>query len=68
MGPLGPLWVQPQIRPGQIRLLYSGDGILKNYLSRPCSYGGNRCKKVLASFCLVFYLIAIAIFDKEENS
>ena len=30
MGPLGSLWAQPQIRPGQIRLLYSGDDILKN--------------------------------------
>ena len=68
MGPLGPLWVQPQIRPDQIRLLYSSVDILKNHLSRPCGHGGDRCKQILAFFCLVFYLIEIAIFDKAENS
>ena len=36
-GPVGSLQVQPPIWPGQIPLLYPGDDISKNHLSRPFS-------------------------------
>ena len=42
-GPVGPLWVLPQIWPGQNPLLYPVDDISKNHLSRPCSFRGDRC-------------------------
>ena len=54
-GPVGSLRVQPPIWPGQIPLLYPGNDISKNHLSRPCSFRGDRCLSFPVFFRLVFY-------------
>ena len=54
-GPVGSLRVLPPIWYGQIPLLYPGNDISKNNLSRPCSFRGDRCKSFPVFFCLVFY-------------
>ena len=54
-GPVRSLWVLLPIWPGQISLLYPGDDISKNHLSRPCSFRGDRCLSFPVFFRLVFY-------------
>ena len=54
-GLVGSLWVLVPIWPGQISLLYPGDDISKNHLSRPFSFRGDRCLSFPVFFCLVFY-------------
>ena len=54
-GPVGSLQALPPIWPGQIPLLYPGDDISKNHLSRPNSFRGDRCLSFPVFFRLVFY-------------